>query len=70
MDKEAEAKKHPIVPEDMFMITDLETLKMAADPLRLEILNFLRGEPRTVKEMAKQLSLPQTKLYYHMGLLE
>jgi len=70
MGKEAEDKKQHIVPEDMFMIKDLETLKVAADPLRLEILNFLRGEPRTVKEMAKQLSLPQTKLYYHMSLLE
>jgi DNA-binding transcriptional ArsR family regulator len=70
MGKEAEENKHRILPEDMFMIEDLETLKVAADPLRLQILNFLRGVPRTVKEMAKQLSLPQTKLYYHMSLLE
>ncbi|HEX6776742.1 MAG TPA: helix-turn-helix domain-containing protein [Ktedonobacterales bacterium] len=70
MNEEAEENQRKLVPEDMFMIQDLETLKVAADPLRLEILNFLRGEPRTVKEMAKALHLPQTKLYYHIGLLE
>ena len=70
MGEEAEEQHHKLVPEDMLMIKDLETLKVVADPLRLEILNFLRGEPRTVKEMAKTLNLPQTKLYYHMSLLE
>ena len=70
MGEETEEERLKLIPEDMFMIRDLETLKVAADPLRLEILNFLRGEPRTVKEMAKTLHLPQTKLYYHMSLLE
>lgn len=64
---------HPdfhVQPSDMFKITDLETLKVVTDPLRLNILNLLRGEPRTVKELASALHLSQTKLYYHIGLLE
>ncbi len=59
-----------VQPEDLFMISDLETLKVAADPLRLNILNLLRSTPRTVKELARALRLSQTKLYYHIGLLE
>jgi DNA-binding transcriptional ArsR family regulator len=52
------------------MISDLETLKVVTDPLRLNLLNLLRGEPRTAKELARALHLSQTKLYYHLGLLE
>jgi len=63
-------KKLFVQPGDMFTITDLETLKVVTDPLRLNILNHLRGEPRTVKELAGALHLSQTKLYYHIGLLE
>ncbi len=58
------------LPKDLLMITDLETIKVVADPLRLQLLNLLREEPRTVKELAKSLHLSQTKLYYHMDLLE
>lgn len=73
MDGKTEEDDHPELftePRDMFKITDLETLKVVTDPLRLNILNFLRGEPRTVKELARALHLSQTKLYYHIGLLE
>ncbi len=59
-----------VLPDDLFTIQDLETLRVASDPLRLQILNVLRGEPRTVKEIARVLHLPQTKLYYHINLLE
>src|SRR5690349_23081625 len=58
------------LPKDLLVITDLETVKVVADPLRLQLLNLLREEARTVKELAKTLHLPQTKLYYHMDLLE
>ncbi len=70
MDDEPAPRKDRILPDDMFIIKDLDTLKVVADPLRLEILNFLRGEARPVKQLAKALHLPQTKLYYHMDLLE
>ncbi len=59
-----------VQPEDLLMIADLETLKVVTDPLRLNILNLLRAAPRTAKELARALHLSQTKLYYHLGLLE
>jgi DNA-binding transcriptional ArsR family regulator len=68
-DEESE-EQPPTLPKDLLMITDLETLKVMADPLRLQLLNLLREEPRTVKQLSRLLHLPQTKLYYHMDLLE
>jgi DNA-binding transcriptional ArsR family regulator len=71
MPKEHDEEHHDkVLPEDFFTISDLETLKVVTDPLRLNIVNLLRGEPRTAKELAKALHLSQTKLYYHIGLLE
>jgi DNA-binding transcriptional ArsR family regulator len=57
-------------PIDVFTITDLETLKVVADPLRLQILDLLRGEPQTVKQLNETLQIALSKLYYHVGLLE
>jgi DNA-binding transcriptional ArsR family regulator len=61
---------HPQPPIDVFMITDLETLKVVADPLRLQILDELRGEPQTVKQLNERLQIALSKLYYHVNLLE
>jgi DNA-binding transcriptional ArsR family regulator len=69
-DKTPENQHEQVLPEDFCVISDLETLKVVTDPLRLNIVNLLRGEPRTAKELAKTLHLSQTKLYYHIGLLE
>ena len=69
-DAQTEEQHDKVLPEDFCMISDLETLKVVTDPLRLNIVNLLRGEPRTAKELAKTLHLSQTKLYYHIGLLE
>jgi len=55
------------IPE--VLIEDLDTLKVLADPLRLRIRELLI-QPRTVKEIAKVLDIPATKLYYHINLLE
>jgi DNA-binding transcriptional ArsR family regulator len=57
-------------PEDVFLIDNLETLKIVADPLRLKILELLRREPHTVKQLAAALSVALKKLYYHVNLLE
>lgn len=57
-------------PIDVFVISDLETLKVVADPLRLQILDLLRGEPRTVKQLNETMQIALSKLYYHVGLLE
>ena len=54
---------------DAMKITDLESLKVLADPLRLSILEYLM-KPSTVKRIAEKLGKPPTKLYYHFNLLE
>jgi DNA-binding transcriptional ArsR family regulator len=56
-------------PADVFVVEDLDTLKVLADPLRLRIRELL-AEPRTVKQIAADLEMPPTKLYYHVNLLE
>ena len=54
---------------DEHIITDLETLKIIADPTRLEVMRTLK-KPRTVKEVAEILETDPTKLYYHIRQLE
>ena len=54
-------------------ITDLETIRIMSDPLRLRIIQAMSpdvDEPWTVKRLAAALGLPATKLYYHVNLLE
>jgi DNA-binding transcriptional ArsR family regulator len=55
--------------EEEFIIDNVEALKMIADPLRLQIMRNLE-RPRTVKDLADQLDIPATKLYYHVNQLE
>ncbi len=57
-------------PAEILRITTLEQLKAISDPLRMEILEIVAGEARTVKQMADKLSQPATKLYYHVSELE
>lgn len=54
---------------DFFTIESTESLKAVADPLRLSIMKALKT-PKTVKEVAADLQMPPTKLYYHVNLLE
>ncbi|MEM5776478.1 MAG: helix-turn-helix domain-containing protein, partial [Anaerolineaceae bacterium] len=56
-------------------ITDLETLKVISDPLRLKIFRKigsfnLAGELCTVKQVSDELGLPAARLYYHFKLME
>ncbi len=57
-------------PDNVFIINEVETLKVVADPLRLRILEVLRRGPSTVKQLATVLEVPLKKLYYHVNLLE
>lgn len=57
-------------PDEEFIIHDLETLKVLADSLRMQILDLLREKPLTVKQMAGDLDITATKLYYHINLME
>ena len=60
----------PEAAGNIFLIKDRETLKIIADPLRAQILDALRAEPLTVKQVADRLGLASSKLYYHFNLLE
>ncbi len=55
---------------ETFEVTELEQLRVLADPLRMRILNNLFPQAQTAKQMADRLELPPTKLYYHFGELE
>lgn len=56
--------------EPIFIIRDLDTLKVIADPLRTQILEVLILQPLTVKQVAEKLGLAASKLYYHVNLME
>jgi DNA-binding transcriptional ArsR family regulator len=58
----------PQMAEEM-LIEDVETLKVLADPGRIQIMRSF-DQPRTVKEVADYLDRPATKLYYHVNMLE
>lgn len=60
------------VPETERVVSDVETLKALSDPLRLRILELMvsRSEAAwSVKELAAELEVPQTRLYHHIDLL-
>ncbi|NPA91066.1 MAG: helix-turn-helix domain-containing protein [Chloroflexi bacterium] len=65
-----EDTKPTYTPEPVKVIRDLETLRVLTDPLRMRILAALQQEPRTVKEVARMLEVPPTRLYYHVNLME
>lgn len=52
------------------VIADLETLRVIADPLRMQIMEVAMEAPRTVKQLATTLRVPASKLYYHINTLE
>ncbi len=54
----------------VFVVEDLETLRVLTDPLRLQILEVLNQEPQTVGEVADKLGLAGSRLYYHFNMLE
>jgi DNA-binding transcriptional ArsR family regulator len=60
----------PFKPDPEFIVNDLDTLKVLADPLRLQIIELMTPAARTVKQIAAELNLPPTKLYYHIKQLE
>ena len=57
-------------PTPLHTITSLEALKVFSDPLRQQIIEALLDGPKTVKQIAAELDLAPTKLYYHVNLLE
>jgi DNA-binding transcriptional ArsR family regulator len=58
-------------PDDpQFVLETLDAIKAVADPLRIRILFETTYFGRTVKELSALLDVPQTRLYYHVKLLE
>ena len=56
--------------EPIFKISDLDTLKVVTEPLRLQILEVLDPAPQTINYVADRLGLASSRLYYHFNLLE
>lgn len=48
----------------------LKTLKLMADPVRSRLVGLFSGGATTVQQLAEQLGVPLTRLYYHVHLLE
>lgn len=60
--------KLPTLPDTQPI--SLKTLKMMADPIRSRLLGLFASAPATVQQMAAELHVPVTRLYYHVHLLE
>ena len=58
------------LPAPLHTITTLDALKVFSDPLRQQIIETLLDGQKTVKQIAAELDLAPTKLYYHINLLE
>ena len=56
--------------EPVMMLTDLEQMKVLADPWRIRILESLAIDERTTKQVADLLGEKPTKLYHHVEALE
>jgi DNA-binding transcriptional ArsR family regulator len=52
----------------VFVIDDLDTLRVISDPTRAAIIELLT-EPRSVTQLAEALDVPRTRLYHHIQLL-
>jgi hypothetical protein len=61
--------------EDIYFIKDLPTLQVISDPLRLSIFKQINetnqeGGLSSAKQLSEKLQIPQTKLYYHLKMME
>jgi predicted transcriptional regulator len=62
-------------PDDQGMqkemvVTDLEAVRALTDPLKMQILEAVGPEPKTVKQIATSLKVVPNNLYYHINQLE
>ena len=51
-------------------LSDLDQVKVLADPLRIRILEEMCTAERTTKQVAQRLGEKPTKLYHHVEALE
>ena len=52
------------------MLTDLDQIRVLADPLRVRLLVAFAVDPKTTKQVAEELGEKPTKLYHHVDALE
>jgi DNA-binding transcriptional ArsR family regulator len=67
------ARASSTAPVDVLKISNLETLRLLTDPLRMRVISAFADRPETpltVKQLATQLEVRPTRLYYHVNLLE
>lgn len=57
------------LPREM-VITNLEAVRALTDPLKMQILEAVGPEPKTVKQIATSLKVVPNNLYYHINQLE
>ena len=57
-------------PDAEHLITNPDTLRVYFDPMRTRILRTMVAQARTVHEIADELGVPFTRLYYHINMLE
>lgn len=58
------------VPAEVYTVSDVETLKILADPHRLRLVEAIGEDRVTVKEMATRMGEGVHRLYYHVRQLE
>ncbi len=63
------AKPEKKTPE-VYTVSDLEQLKVIADPLRLRLLELFCKNEMTTKQVAGELGEKPTRLYHHVDALE
>jgi DNA-binding transcriptional ArsR family regulator len=56
--------------DPLYVLRDLEQVKVIADPLRVKILDCFASEPRTTKQVAELIGEKPTRLYHHVDALE
>src|SRR5688572_8700707 len=65
------ASKGSVLPQEAsYTLSNLDQVKVLADPLRLRILKTLCEGERTTKQVAELLGEKPNKLYHHVDALE
>ena len=64
------AKKSDPEIQEVYTVSDLEQIKVMADPLRLRLLEHFCKNEMTTKQVAEELGEKPTRLYHHVDALE
>ncbi len=56
--------------QDLLVLHTLDEIRVLSEPLRVQILEALTGDPLTIKQVAERLGEKPTKLYHHFELME